>query len=466
MPVTDRWHKTYPRPGDEPCKCGRGRNKKYPTKEHMTGDQWQVRWYDPDGKQRSRNFALNEGDNPDLHAEAFDHKVNAELDSDSYTDPKAERETFGKFAETTWLKMQTHDKDATGGHVEGLLRNHVLEDPKRPGSGLTPTGAPALGHHTWGRLRRYPSLTTKWIAGLKLGPSSAAQVTRLASSVYIAARDDGLISRNPFELDSVKKARPKVVARKTRPWPAATVDAVAEGLGMRCERFEIIPYLGAATAMRAGEMFGFAGEDIGEPDFFRGSRVVQVRRQVRLIRGVRCFRPLKNKKEHTTPVNDEFVEMLLAYMERFPPVPVTLPWLNPDGKPVTFNLIVTRPDRQAVHYTMFNDDFWKPALAHAGVIPQREPGVQRWAEARDDGPHRLRHTAVSNWLDGGASIPDVAEWIGDLPEQVYKTYGHMVPGAEEKGRAAASKFFARLNPGARLVPPGDAVTGPPQLVGL
>ena len=144
--------------------------------------------------------------------------------------------------------------------------------------------------------------------------------------------------------------------------------------------------------MRPGEVFGLALEDIGEPEFFRRQPVIQVRRQVALVQGVRCFRPVKNKKEHATPVPSEFAEMLISYMERLPPVRVTLPWLRPSGDPVTFALVITRPDRTAVHYSGFIDGDWKPALAHAGIIAARPRGAKRWEAAPSDGPHRLRHT--------------------------------------------------------------------------
>ena len=53
MSVTDRWHKTYPRAGDEPCKCGTKKRPLFPTSEHLEGDRWQVRWKDPAGRQRT-----------------------------------------------------------------------------------------------------------------------------------------------------------------------------------------------------------------------------------------------------------------------------------------------------------------------------------------------------------------------------------------------------------------------------
>lgn len=49
-------------------------------------------------------------------------------------------------------------------------------------------------------------------------------------------------------------------------------------------RFAVLPYLGAGTGMRQGEMFGLAVDDV---DFLR--KVVHVRRQVRLVGNVLCF---------------------------------------------------------------------------------------------------------------------------------------------------------------------------------
>ena len=95
----------------------------------------------PGGEAADRNFALKEGKTAELHADAFDTKLAADLLGDNYTDPSEARGTFGAFALKVWLPHQTHDRDVTGRKVEGLLRNHILKDPARPGSGLTPRGA-------------------------------------------------------------------------------------------------------------------------------------------------------------------------------------------------------------------------------------------------------------------------------------------------------------------------------------
>lgn len=464
MSVYDRWHKSHPRPDDLPCTCGRGKNKLYPSAEHGDGDRWQVRWKDLNGKQRSRNFAKREGRNPETAADAFDAAITAELNAGTYVDPKLAEGTFGAYA-VERVKARKCDSNTMTKNL-GMLRNHVLEDPATPGR--TPTGRRALGHRTFIELQQKVSYTNDWMKDIALAPSAALQVVRLVSSVFIAAMDDGLIRRNPTRADSAE--RPKVTPKKAQPWAPEIVCAVADGLRAKEPRFEIIPYLGAATGMRQGEMLGFAVEDIGEPEFFRKRLMVHVRRQVKIMGSEVCYGPLKNDKDHEVPVPPAFAEMLLAYMEQYPPVPVTLRWDDEEGKELhgkmmTFRLVVTRPGGKAVHRGMFNEDHWKPALAHAGLIPQRQRG-ERWAKARELGCHRLRHTAVSQWLSEGASAAEVADWIGDTAAQVYATYAHMMPGAEEKGRRGMAKFFARINTGARFLPSEGVTETNPQVAAV
>lgn len=84
------------------------------------------------------------------------------------------------------------------------------------------------------------------------------------SSIFIAAIDDGLISRNPVPAKSV--TRPKVPEKKASRGPFEQVEGRA-ALPRRWDRYA------------SGELFGLAvGDDI---DFLR--KVIHIRRQVRLI---------------------------------------------------------------------------------------------------------------------------------------------------------------------------------------
>jgi integrase len=253
--------------------------------------------------------------------------------------------------------------------------------------------------------------------------------------VYVAAIDEGLISRNPVQAKSV--SRPVPDERKAQPWTLAQVEAMAAALPAR---YAVVPYLGAGTGMRQGECFGLAVDDA---DFLH--RVIHVRRQVRLIGDVACFAPVKNDKAHDVPLSGSLTPVLAEHIRQYPPVAVTLPWLVPDGKPVTFAVILTRPGGLAMNRTRFNESCWHPAQEKAGITPARMPGEKR-APAREHGMHVLRHTAASAWLSAGVDIAAVAAWLGDTVKTVHDTYAHMMPGADDRGRRAMDEFFRASTP--------------------
>jgi hypothetical protein len=58
--------------------------------------------------------------------------------------------------------------------------------------------------------------------------------------------------------------------------------------------------------------------------------------------------------------------------------------------------------------------------------------------------HVLRHTAASIWLSKGADIVAVAAWRGDTVETVHRTYAHLMPDADDRGRTAMDQFFKRI----------------------
>ena len=165
---------------------------------------------------------------------------------------------------------------------------------------------------------------------MKLGDSTKVKVIDRVSEVFAAAVDDGLIARNPLHAKSVS-ARTRTGTRRCRSrspnWtrcrsrsgtcPAARTTATECGPS----RYDVLPYLGAATGERQGEMFAIDAEQ--DIDFLR--RVLHVRRQVKIIRGKQVFAPIKNDKVHDVPLTDDDVVMLSEYIREYPPEKVTLP---------------------------------------------------------------------------------------------------------------------------------------------
>lgn len=433
MSIYDRWHKSRPDPGEEKCR----QHNMVPSSAHGQGDRWQVRWRDEDGKQCKRNFARKGGKDPELHADAFDAQVNSSLDAGTYVDPRTGETTFEDYAENTWRMARTHG-ETTAINVEHQFRLHVYSDPDN--RGRSRRGGPALGHHKLRDLAKRPSLTQQWIAGMKLSDSTKVKVIDRVSEVFSAALDDGLIGRNPLQAKSV--SRPVPDKHEAVPLTLAELDALSlalrhlPGCKADCEdcgpsRYEILPYLGAATGQRQGEMFAIdAGKDI---DYLR--RVLHIRRQVKIIRGKQVFAPLKNDKTHDVPLTDAAAVMLSEYVREHPPVQVTLPWAEADGELVTFTLLLSRGPGLAMHRKMVNDR-WHAALKRTGIAMDRYHMM-----------HVLRHTAASAWLSEGISVRAVAEFLGDTEATVQETYSHMMPDDRERARKAMERFFARPDVG-------------------
>lgn len=409
MAVYDRWHRTEKLPD--------GSTRSVRSAAYGRGKRWQVRWYDEDGKQCKRNFAKRAGKDPEQHADAYDTLIQRQLDTGTYVAPADANTTFETFAED-WRKNRPHDPVTTI-RVQGEFRKHVY---------------PVIGRRSLRDLAKRPSVSQAWIAGLELAPSSANQVIRDVSAVYAAAVDDGLITRNPLRARSV--TRPQPPERKVKPWTLADVEAIAAALP---KRFRLIPYLGSGSGQRQGEMFGLALDD-GDPDVDFLGRVIHVRRQVKLIGDKPVFAPLKNGKTHDVPLSNSLAPILAEHVRQFPPVAVTLPWRTLDGKPVTHTLLLTRPDGRPMNRRRFDESQWRPALRAAGIEVCRENGC-----------HRLRHTAASAWLSEGVDLAAVAAFLGDTVQTVANYYAHLMPDTEDRARTAMDAFFRRAS-GAPDVP--------------
>lgn len=185
-------------------------------------------------------------------------------------------------------------------------------------------------------------------------------------------------------------------------------------------------------------MFGLAADDL---DFLRRSVHAEV--QVKYIRaGILVFAPLKNRRVRDVPVADEVLPVLSEHVKTYPPVPVTLPWMKPDGKRVTRNLLFTWPAGEAIIRQRFNKE-WSKARRAVGI-----------PEERGNGCHVLRHTAASTWLSAGVSLAKVAAYLGDTKETVLSVYAHFLPSDDDRAREVMNAFFASTTEGscARDVP--------------
>ncbi|MFF3671755.1 site-specific integrase [Microtetraspora malaysiensis] len=217
------------------------------------------------------------------------------------------------------------------------------------------------------------------------------------------------------------------------------MQAVARNLP---DQYAIMVPLGAGCGLRQGEIFGLALDDV---DFVQ--RVIHVRRQVKLLRGRRIFAAPKYDKERAVPLPESVAAELAAYIRRFPPQQVTLPWEKLDGPPTTANLILTH-EKAALRRNSLNESVWRPALVAAGVVPKDRPRPQpgrRDQSQREHGMHALRHFYASVLLDAGDSIKAIAEYLGHSdPSFTLRTYTHLMPTSHDRTRKAIDAAFASM----------------------
>jgi integrase len=418
--IHDRWYKDERAPDPETGKLVRT-GKQVRTAEYGCEKRWQVRWRDEQGKQCKESYAKK------ADAERADSRIKTQLADGSYVDPKAGQVTLRSFAED-WRKNRVHD-DVTAERIEANLRNHVYSEDQR--GGRTPCGGVSIGDYPLGTLAKRPSLLQAWIKGMPLGANTKLLVIGYVSQIFRAAVADRIIGANPLKADSVQKPDP--VKTEAIPWTAAQVAAVA---GKLPDHLAAIPYLGAATGLRQGELFAVALDDL---NFLR--RVLHIEVQVKLVDGAWCFAPLKNHKTckaRDVPLDDPVLPIMAEHVRVHPPVAVTLPWHNPEdtkrhGKPITRELLFT-VDGGQLERNVFNW-WWVKAWKSAGV-PDRGP--------RMNGCHVMRHTAASAWLSAGMNIAKVAALLGDTKEVVLRTYAHFMPEDDDQARAVMKAFFGAL----------------------
>ena len=163
---------------------------------------YQVRYRDPAGEQRARQFDRKAA------ADRFAATVETDKLRGAYLDPKAGRMTLQEYG-ATWLTSQTFDS-STREAVELRLRLHVY---------------PTLGTTALAALR--PSQLQAWLRGLQqtLAPRYVRVILANLSAVLAAAVDDERIVRNPCQASSVKP--PSVPAGKVVPWAPEQVLAAS-----------------------------------------------------------------------------------------------------------------------------------------------------------------------------------------------------------------------------------------------
>ncbi|MFB7917868.1 tyrosine-type recombinase/integrase [Streptomyces sp. NPDC056061] len=402
--VQDRWYKTET--------DADGKERRVRTDRYGTGLRYRARYIGPDGSEQSKSFP----DRQKRLAEKWLTNIASDMSRGQYIDPRAARITFQTYAQK-WLTAHTADLSSQI-VTEQRLRLHAF---------------PVLGTRPLDSFR--PEHVRGLVSILEANPAVSGAYARNiygdVRAVLSAAVDDGLLSRNPCSVKSVRP--PAVERRRVVPWLPTQVRAVRAALP---ERYQTMVDTGAGCGLRQGEIVGLAEDAV---DFEGG--ILRVVRQVKLIRGKAVFAPPKCGKERDVPLPPSVAEALRAHVDAFKPVGITLPWRKPDGPKVSARLLFTNTASGVVWRSNFNIQEWKPALAVAGLIPGADDDG-KFESAREHGMHALRHFYASVLLDAGESIKAVSQYLGHTdPALTLRVYAHLMPSSQERTRKAVDRVF-------------------------
>lgn len=358
-------------------------------------DRWQVRYVDPQGKERSKNFARK------VDAEKYLHTVEVQKIRGEWTDPAAGRTRFGAWAIQVDA-TRPNRRDSTRARDSSYLRNLIL---------------PTFDNAELGAVQ--PSEIRAWIADLQdqgYAPATIGKAYQILSRAFRVAVADGLIARTPCR--EIKL--PKDDRDEKRFLTASEAEHLADAID---PRYRALILTGTYTGLRFGELAALRNNDL---DMLR--RTLRVDEQLsrqgswKMVAG-----PLKSKKAYRTIGIPAFLcEELAAHLAQYP-----------SGS----DLVFSHAEGGPLDYNRFRRRHWNPAV-EASVGPPCTP-------------HDLRHTHVAMLIAENQSPRYIADRLGhESTRTVLDVYGHLYEGVDQ----AAMESLDRLRSQA-LADPGRPPDG-------
>lgn len=350
-------------------------------RRHPKSGRWQVRYRDPSGRQRAKNFDRRHD------AERFQATVVADVVRGEYLDPRLGKTTVGEFAEQ-WRATREHMAQATQDHDRHLLSNHIL---------------PVFGARPVAGLRQ--SEIAAWLSKLNLSTATKSKCLQKLASILELARADGAIKVNPA--DGV--ARPKVKSRPGRALSDGELAAIIEAAEQVNAEQAAMVWLMARAGLRVGEVLALRRRDV---DVAGGMLTIQGSMSRR--EGVR---PAKADSERTIPMSADLVQRLQRHLA---------------GTVASFDgWLFTAPRGGRLRYDNWRIRTWNRIVETAGI--------------GDVNPHDLRHTVATRlFVVDGWTVPQVQAFLGHAdPKVTLSIYTHVA--AEELPAPSSGHFVDTLS---------------------
>ena len=329
---------------------------------------WQVRWYDPSGRQRTKSFKRK------TDAKQFANRVEIEKQRGTYVDPALGKLLFSDWA-GEWLQAKINLRPSSWARDESYLRNHVL---------------PEFGSMALARIDKLQ--VQAWVRGLVekgLHPATVQACYRILRGILNEAADARLIVESPCRNIRL----PRVPKSEQRFLTGIEVEQLADAIE---PRYRTLVYCAAYLGCRWGELVGL-----------KRAHIDLVKREVRIVGtleevagGVRYVEETKTSGSRRSISIPAFLVDLLASHIRE----------NPDAEFV----FVTRSGG-LIRRSNFRSRYWKPALKNAGLDEELRF-------------HDLRHTCASLLIEQGAHPKEIQARLGHSSiTTTLDRYGHLMP---------------------------------------
>ena len=335
-------------------------------RKHPKSGRWQVRYRDPSGRERSRNFKRK------IDADRFLVTVSADVLRGDYIDARLGRATVAEMAER-WCRTRSHLARATRDQDSAFLRSLVL---------------PHFGTRAVGSVRR--SEVAAWLAGLDVAPATKAKALQKLSAIFGVAVGDGALRSNPCDRIPRPTQRPNRVGRALTD---DEIEAVLDAAEAVDESSAAMVHVMARAGLRIGEAIALKRVDVD-------GGMLHIRQSMSRREGLRAVKGRSGGRSITMPdglqarLQRHMASQTLASLEG---------WLfvAARGGPIRYNNWRSRT--------------WNRIVEKAGV--------------GDLKPHDLRHTVATRLFVVDAwTVPQVQAYLGHVdPTVTLRVYTHVRP---------------------------------------
>ncbi|MCL1595495.1 MAG: tyrosine-type recombinase/integrase [Actinomycetia bacterium] len=213
-------------------------------RRHPRSNRWQVRYRDPGGHQRSKNFTRR------VDAEKFKATVVADVVRNEWIDPQAGMTSFRVYAQR-WMMLRGNLARSTRDRDQSYLNSLIL---------------PTFGALAVSSIKT--SVVREWVFTLDKAVSTKQKALTILRGVLDLARDDDAIKVNPAADVKAPKHTASTAARPGRALTDAELEKVTTAAEAVRPDLAAMVWLMARCGLRVGEALAVRRDDI---DFVAGT---------------------------------------------------------------------------------------------------------------------------------------------------------------------------------------------------